>query len=616
MDSIDQFKKSLGEPEPLQDSLYTEPDNLLSDIAEFAYCSMQSKNNNKTLNKNINPTEYKPIEASNNFNAHKHSDTSNTTETISAIKVKNNIENIDIDSIISRKNLDKASFKDDVDTIFGGRNNDILRGDAGNDLIRAGKGKDSLQGGDGADSLVGGKGRDFLDGGVGDDVYYIDMPGDIIFENNDGGVDTVMASSSYALSKNVENIVLEDSNYDIVTLNGQRVQLYGNPSEWGSRLDYYQGDNLLGYKGNCGIVACENILIQSGNFDPKNNYTPGFGSVDNLESAIVKDVSSKGMCLTTGSSKQKGGTTQYDQEAILESYGVSAHVESVSLESIASYIKKGHGVIVEVNSADFWSTSNFDGKANHAVVLTGVACDVNNSDEIKGFYVCDSGRGRSDDAARYVSLEEMESSYYYSSQKTGIAVITDAAVVESYADINAVGNDLDNLVIGNSANNKLNGKGGDDTLTGNQGNDLLKGCKGSDSLLGGEGDDILKGGSGNDTLNAGIGDDYLRGDKDSDTYIFTDENHGHDLIKDKSGDNDILDLSELYTINDLLNSAFAFDFDKDGVFDSLKLNFDSANNITILNYFEEGSMSSGDGLVENISCSNGVLDFDDIMNAI
>jgi Ca2+-binding RTX toxin-like protein len=62
------------------------------------------------------------------------------------------------------------------------------------------------------------------------------------------------------------------------------------------------------------------------------------------------------------------------------------------------------------------------------------------------------------------------------------------------ANVDVVGNALDNTIIGNSGDNSLDGAGGNDTL---------------------------QGGNGNDTLNGGAGDDTLHGDAGTDTAVYS-----------------------------------------------------------------------------------------------
>ncbi|HEY9692686.1 MAG TPA: hypothetical protein V6D15_10795 [Oculatellaceae cyanobacterium] len=65
--------------------------------------------------------------------------------------------------------------------------------------------------------------------------------------------------------------------------------------------------------------------------------------------------------------------------------------------------------------------------------------------------------------------------------------------------INATGNEQDNVITGNSGNNNLVGGGGKDYLRGGEGNDSLNGGEGNDTIDGGVGTDRLIGGHGNDT---------------------------------------------------------------------------------------------------------------------
>lgn len=67
------------------------------------------------------------------------------------------------------------------------------------------------------------------------------------------------------------------------------------------------------------------------------------------------------------------------------------------------------------------------------------------------------------------------------------------------ANINGTGNDLANIIVGNSGQNSLDGGRGNDSLFG--GGDV-------DSLIGGEGNDTLDGGDGIDVMTGGSGDDF------------------------------------------------------------------------------------------------------------
>ena len=55
--------------------------------------------------------------------------------------------------------------------------------------------------------MDGGTGADSMDGGFGNDTYIVDNVGDVAAEVA-GGIDTVLASVSYTLSANLENLTL------------------------------------------------------------------------------------------------------------------------------------------------------------------------------------------------------------------------------------------------------------------------------------------------------------------------------------------------------------------------------------------------------------------------
>ena len=84
----------------------------------------------------------------------------------------------------------------------------------------------------------------------------------------------------------------------------------------------------------------------------------------------------------------------------------------------------------------------------------------------------------------------------------GNLVIARDTLIENF--IAGYGNDV---VSGNAAANRLEGRTGNDTLDGLAGDDTLYGGSGADSLNGGDDDDRLHGGAGTDTLNGGPGED-------------------------------------------------------------------------------------------------------------
>ncbi|WP_222595607.1 S8 family serine peptidase, partial [Microcystis aeruginosa] len=95
---------------------------------------------------------------------------------------------------------------------------------------------------------------------------------------------------------------------------------------------------------------------------------------------------------------------------------------------------------------------------------------------------------------------------------------------------------IENLTLTGSADINATGNDKNNVLTGNSGNNVLDGGVGVDSMDGGDGSDTLFGGLGSDTLDGGLGDDTLDGGADNDTYLFdTDVVLGSDRLIDASG---------------------------------------------------------------------------------
>lgn len=104
--------------------------------------------------------------------------------------------------------------------------------------------------GAGNDLLDGKAGADTMEGGAGDDLYYVDNVGDGIVELTGGGTDSVIATVSYVLSNNVENLTLKSGKLALdATGNASDNVLIGN-----SNANVVSGvdgnDTLYGGKGN------------------------------------------------------------------------------------------------------------------------------------------------------------------------------------------------------------------------------------------------------------------------------------------------------------------------------------------------------------------------------
>lgn len=104
-------------------------------------------------------------------------------------------------------------------------------------------------------------------------------------------------------------------------------------------------------------------------------------------------------------------------------------------------------------------------------------------------------------------------------QSTNMGDQLEATLLIGTADVDVIGNDLDNNVLGNDGDNQIEVGAGDDRVFGRGGDDVIFGESGDDLLHGQAGDDVLIGSEGNDTLIGGSGSDTFVGTEGTNTII-------------------------------------------------------------------------------------------------
>ncbi|TXN22377.1 Calx-beta domain-containing protein [Methylobacterium sp. WL19] len=129
-----------------------------------------------------------------------------------------------------------------------------MSGSSSDDVLFGSAGADSLSGEAGNDVLIGGAGADVMHGGKGNDTYVVDHVNDQIVEAADTatdryGTDTVMATVSHVLAKNVENLTLVGGSAIKGVGNSLTNVLIGN--EAANVLDGKAGaDTMIGGEGS------------------------------------------------------------------------------------------------------------------------------------------------------------------------------------------------------------------------------------------------------------------------------------------------------------------------------------------------------------------------------
>ncbi|AFZ07588.1 type 1 secretion target domain protein [Oscillatoria nigro-viridis PCC 7112] len=106
-------------------------------------------------------------------------------------------------------------------------------------------GDDTLEGGSGNDVLHGGTGNDLMRGGAGDDTYTADSLGDIVIEQPDNGIDTVLVIASYTLPDNVENLTVSSLWHEAIDGTGNSLNNVITANDGDNKLDGGDGDDTI-----------------------------------------------------------------------------------------------------------------------------------------------------------------------------------------------------------------------------------------------------------------------------------------------------------------------------------------------------------------------------------
>ena len=84
----------------------------------------------------------------------------------------------------------------------------VITGNNAANVLSGLAGNDRLLGLGGNDRLDGGLGNDIMTGGVGNDTYVVNSTLDRAIESGGAGIDAVLASATFTLGSNVENLTL------------------------------------------------------------------------------------------------------------------------------------------------------------------------------------------------------------------------------------------------------------------------------------------------------------------------------------------------------------------------------------------------------------------------
>jgi len=444
----------------------------------------------------------------------------------------------DIDHVRSSVSIDLSNGSGVVETYLTIENVTLLASGAvlinatGNDLdnvLTGNAGANTLAGGTGNDTLDGGGGSDTLLGGDGNDTYIIDLSTDRVIEaGEDGGIDTVRSAVAINLSNasgvvNAGNTLIEN-----VTLTGA-----GAVSAIGNDLD-----NRL--TGN----AAANALSGGAGADTLD----GGAGADSMVGGADNDTYVVDVAGDIVNETLAGGGIDTVRASI--NYTLGAGLENLALTGSGNLTGTGNALDNELTGNAGANTLN--GGAGNDTMAGGAGNDV---------YIVDSAGDVVQETAGE-GIDRVESSVSVDLGALGWDQVENLTLTGT-GSINATGNALDNVLIGNSAVNILDGGDGNDmadysALTSIVNVDLQLGTVTGGDLLAniewvrtGSNGDILTGSARDETLDGGGGADAMAGGAGNDTYIV--DNVG-DIVSESAADGgfDTVRSSVTWTLGDNL----------------------------------------------------------------
>jgi trimeric autotransporter adhesin len=386
--------------------------------------------------------------------------------------------------------------------------------------------------------LTGNSANNILTGGAGNDTYFVDNTGDVINENVGEGTDTVNSSVSYTLAANVENLTLVDAspltkaysnNFDGVEtfasgVSGGLSGVVTTESVQGFVADGFAGNFLrntaTGDPATATTLTLTNLaahtaidisfllaLIDSWDSTDGSGGPDYFNvSVDGVTVLQLTAANASGSITYTGS--QLGAVTNYGWSGSWNDIAFDMANESAltvaHTASTATIQLFASGAGWQGGDDESWGIENLQvtlapinplngtgnelantliGNASNNILDGGLGADTLKGGKGDDTYVVDNlGDIITENANEGNDSVQSSVSYTLSNNVENLSLTGNAA-------INGTGNTLNNNLIGNAANNVLDGGAGADNLIGGLGNDVLKGAAGADTLTGGDGSD-------------------------------------------------------------------------------------------------------------------------------
>ncbi|NWK78472.1 calcium-binding protein [Aquitalea sp. LB_tupeE] len=414
---------------------------------------------------------------------------------------------------------DRLYGEEGDDELDGGAGNDWLDGGSGDDLLLGQEGNDTLIGGAGHDELNGGSGHDVLDGGSGNDRLFGGVGNDVL--NGGDGDDLLLGFTPGNDSKQTldpgesdDDVLFGGAGNDILLGGWGQDYLDGGSGDdelnGGYGDDVMDGgsgaDKMFGGVGNDRMWGGDGDDIMLG-FTPSNDGKQALAAGETDDDVMYGGAGNDLMLGGLGNDQLWGGTGNDELQGDEGDDWLYGEAGDDRLFGGA-----GDDVIYGGDGDDFIVGGMADnetplpagardnnflyGGAGNDTIIGGIGNDY--IDGGAGADRMEGGKGNDTyivNSVNDVVLEQRDEGYDTVISSVNYilnANIEELRLLEGYT-INGTGNSLDNLMIGNSQNNILDGVTGADTMIGGLGDDIYYVDNAGDQVieLAGEGVDTV-----------------------------------------------------------------------------------------------------------------------------
>lgn len=344
----------------------------------------------------------------------------------------------------------------------------------------SGNALDNTLTGNAADNVLdGGPGADTMRGGLGDDHYVVDQARDAVMELAGEGNDTVHASSSYILSDNVENLVLDPSQSSID----------GTGNALGNVIQGNAGSNALaGGAGDDTLTGLGGNDVLDGGAD-SDHMAGGSGDdqyvVDNSGDTVVEDANQGIDTVRSSIGYVLGDNVEnLDLGAARGSVNGTGNSldNTITGNAFANILSGGEGNDTLFGGFEFvrGGHDTLYGGAGNDRLFGGLGSDLldggSGSDFMAGgvgddVYIVDDAGDRVQESSIGLPGGGGADTVIASISTTLSANVESLILASAAGSINGTGNAGINVLTGNAADNVLDGGAGGDLMRGGFGND-------------------------------------------------------------------------------------------------------------------------------------------------